>query len=179
MGRHHHGSSCGCPNHQSAPPARSGWWATLVPILACVVCPACIATYAKILSALGIGIALSETQHLWLLLVCVALSLGVGARELRATRHYGPMTVTFGGCAVLLALHMFGEDAGPSRLSWLGVTLLLGGAVWGHRVRLQRRRGRPRPLVAQPGEVHDAVGSGGGFVGVRRPAHAMDAAPRS
>ncbi|MBX3226969.1 MAG: hypothetical protein KIT84_40975 [Labilithrix sp.] len=130
-----------------------------MPILACALCPGCIATYAKVLSALGIGVALSETQHLWLLLGCIAFSLGFGVRELRVTRRYGPLLLTTSGCAVFLVVHAFGEDVGLAGLSWLGVALLVAGAVWGHRVRLGHRRDRARSLPARSSPMRaDPVG---------------------
>lgn len=142
------------------------------------MCPGCLATYAKVLSALGIGLELSETHHLWLLLGCITLSLGFGAREVRATGRAGPMVVTSAGCAVLLAVHVIGENVGMARLSWLGVALLLGGAIWGHRAASARRRGRDALPAARSGELREAPAGPGVLAGVRPPAHAFDAGRR-
>lgn len=153
MDAHHsHGHSCACDHHHEAPGAsrNSAIWSTLLPILACAVCPGCIASYAKILSIVGVGIALSETQHLGLLVVCISLSLGVGLREARMTRRWGPLLVNVLGCTVLVAIHAMGEQSAPPWSSWCGIVLLLGGAVWGHRIRLALRRSSPPPSVPVP-----------------------------
>lgn len=142
-----HGKNCGCPHHHSSIATKSsaGAWSVLLPILACAVCPGCLATYAKLLSAVGIGVALTESQHLGLLLGCVGLSLAVGLREIRTTRRRGSFVVTLAGCTSLLAAHFLGE---PSSLTWGGVALLFAGGVWGHLARYQGRR--PPRGVADP-----------------------------
>ena len=96
-----------------------------------------MATYAKLLSALGVGVALTESQHLGLLVGCVVLSLGLGLREVRTTHRWEPLAVTTLGCAMLVASHVAGESPW---LTWTGVGLLFVGGIWGHRIRLRRRR---------------------------------------
>src|SRR5438477_9553043 len=61
-----------CAAHRPRPAgeaARWGWLSGLVPILACAVCPVCLSAYATILSAFGVGFAISEGQHAILLIV--------------------------------------------------------------------------------------------------------------
>jgi hypothetical protein len=53
-------------------------------------------------------------------------------------------------------VHELGEGIAPAWVSWSGIVLLLGGAVWGHRVRLASRRSRPS-------HGHDAAGRSGRY----------------
>jgi hypothetical protein len=142
-----HGPSCACRHHHHQPasdaPRKGAVWSALLPVVACAVCPGCLASYAKILSTVGVGIALSETQHLGLLVVCIALSLGVGLREARTVPRWGPFVVNILGCGLLVAVHQMGEQTAPPWLSWSGIVLLLGGVVWGHRTRFAFRRSSP------------------------------------
>lgn len=161
---HSHGRSCACPHHHKMAPSgsRAAWWSALLPILACAICPGCIATYAKVLSALGVGFALNESQHLGLLAICVLVSFAIGVREVRTTRRSEPLVLTLLGCVVLVGVHRFAEDTPWSRLTWLGVAFLLAGALWGHRVRLAQARHHAQPTV-------DDVQAGPGRVPRRRP----------
>jgi hypothetical protein len=147
MDSHSHGRSCACPHHHKTEPSgsRAGWWSAVLPILACAICPGCIATYAKVLSALGVGFALTESQHLWLLAICVLVSIAIGFREVRTTRRPEPLVLTLLGCVVLVGVHRFAEDTSWARLTWLGVAFLLAGALWGHRVRLAQARHHAPP----------------------------------
>lgn len=137
------------------------------------MCPGCLATYAKVLSALGIGLELSETHHLWLLLGCITLSLGFGAREVRATGRAGPMVVTSAGCAVLLAVHVIGENIGMAPILDLieGADLVVydstytdeefalhrgwGHSTWEEGVRLCRSAGARRLAIFHHDPDHD------------------------
>lgn len=147
-----HGESCNCRHHpqhrHTAPSSKAGRvtpWSSLLPALACAVCPACLATYAKVFSALGVGIALTESQHLWMLVACVTFSLLFGGWEARRTRRFAAFGLTSAGCATLVAAHLAGESRG---LGWLAMALLLCGAVWGHRLRARARATGPKVDVA-------------------------------
>lgn len=165
MGHHHpDGHACACPHHHEATSPRRGRGAAILPILACAVCPGCVATYAKVLSVLGVGVALSETQHLWLLLACVVPSIGFALYEARTSRRYAPAILTCTGSAVLVLVHLFAEQVGLGRLSWVGVALLLAGAGWGSRARLERR-------IATPHVADDAGSRRGSHESERPSAH--------
>ncbi|MBL8608269.1 MAG: hypothetical protein JNL38_13175 [Myxococcales bacterium] len=130
-GHHHH--ACDCAHHRAARPGarRAGALSWALPILACAVCPSCITTYAKVLSGLGLGFALTEAEHVALLVVCVAVSLGAAVRDLTRDRRAGPFAATAGGCAALVASHL-AEPHAPAWLPWVGAALLLVGGAWGH-----------------------------------------------
>ncbi len=146
-----HGAGCECPAHRAAsakggasarhattpnvPKSGREWLASLLPALACAVCPACLATYAKALSVAGFSAWLSERGHLAFLVVAVALSLGFGVRRARAIGSYRPFAFTLVGCALLVAGHVLGDIAW---LTWTGLVALFVGGVYGQRLHLRR-----------------------------------------
>ncbi|MBP8808912.1 MAG: hypothetical protein KBG48_15080 [Kofleriaceae bacterium] len=129
--------TCDCTAHRARPPAGAGWWSLLLPILACALCPACVTTYAKLFAVLGVGFGLSETQHVALLVVALAGSLGVSAwRTVRTGRRW-PLSVAVVGATAVAIGH-----AVPSAhlLEWVGVAILLAGGLTEHfRLRRQVR----------------------------------------
>jgi hypothetical protein len=107
-----------------------GWLSGLAPILACAICPVCLSAYATILSALGVGFALTEGQHTVLLLVAVVAALGAGAWRARVTRRLGPLAVAALGCALLI----FAELLHESRpLAIAGMVALVASMIWDRR----------------------------------------------
>jgi hypothetical protein len=126
-------ATCDCPAHapRASPPGAGAWWASVAPVLACAICPACISTYAKTLSALGVGLYLTEAQHAVLLGVAVTISLVVGFWRARRTGRFTPLSLTLIGCALVLAAHALDDNPW---LAWSGVVALLGGGVWEHRI---------------------------------------------
>jgi len=142
-----HGCDCAHHRHQAQPerPPQAGraWsWAQLGPILACAVCPACLSTYAKVLSAFGVGVFLTEGQHHVLLAVAVGLSLAVAVVRYGRTRVLGPLVLTVGGCLVLVASHAVHA---LSFAVWIALFMMLTGGLWEHRL-VRRLRGQ-RPQV--------------------------------
>ncbi|ADO70923.1 MerC family mercury resistance protein [Stigmatella aurantiaca] len=126
---------CDCAHHRRASSCspleeRGGRWAVLVPLLACAVCPACLSTYAKVLSFLGVGFLLTESAHQGILVVAVAISIGMGGWKAWRLRRGGPFAATVVGCALLILGHALDENA---VMSWGGVAVLLGGAMWERR----------------------------------------------
>ena len=102
----------------------------VVPLLACAVCPTCLATYAKVLSFLGVGLSLTESTHEVLLAVAVMVSLAVSGWRSRRLRRLGPLLLTATGCALLVLGHALDEDP---VLTWTGVAVLLAGGLWERR----------------------------------------------
>jgi hypothetical protein len=123
---HHVG--CDCEHHQprvKPDSERAGWVASLLPVLACAVCPACLSAYAKVLSAVGVGLVLTETQHAVIMTVAVASSVGVsGWRSWRARRAW-PFLVSLTGAALVVAGHLVEVGA----VEWAGVLVLLVGGL--------------------------------------------------
>lgn len=132
-----HAHACDCAGHrrqqQAAARPDHGVWATLLPLVACAFCPACLSLWATILSALGVGFALSESQHRVALLVAVGVALGAGLWRARITQRLAPLGLSALGCALLL-LHEFWLERGP--LLVCAIALLLASTVLDH---LQKR----------------------------------------
>jgi hypothetical protein len=132
---------CGnCAAHRPRAPVdrtgRWGWLSGLIPILACALCPVCLSAYATILSAFGVGFALSEGQHAVLLIVAVVAALAAGAWRARVTRRFGPLGLTAFGCVLLLLADVLHENRA---LSLVGIALLVGSMIWDRRAAKQPR----------------------------------------
>ncbi len=136
---HAHGADCGCAGRPTTGARRraSDVLASLAPALACLVCPACLTTYAKALGSVGLGVALSESQHAVFVALAVAIALVSGIRRLRETRRAGPFVATSLGCAAIVAEHVTG---GSRPLAALGIVLLLVGGAWAHQLARSVRR---------------------------------------
>jgi hypothetical protein len=131
------GQGCDCGEHcpRPAPKAEPFSWSAVAPALACAVCPACLATYGKVLSALGVGVGVTERQHEVLLVVAVALSLAVSAWRTWRTRRPWPVTVATLGAGLVLSGHWADIHA----IEWAGIVVLVVGGIT-EQVKLRRRR---------------------------------------
>lgn len=101
----------------------------MLPVLACAVCPACLTTYAKLFSVLGVGVGLSEWHHQVLLAVAIGASLGLSAWRTWRTRRAWPISVAIVGVGLVLVGHL-GDDL--HTLEWVGVLVLLVGGLTEH-----------------------------------------------
>jgi len=86
-----------------------------------------LSTYAKVLSAVGMGVWISETQHFLLLLTAVSLSLLVGVWRAIRYRRIRPLLVTIVGCTALVMGHALGEN---QLFTYGGIALLLASGLW-------------------------------------------------
>jgi hypothetical protein len=134
---HRPGQGCDCGKHRPrlASKAEPATWSAVAPALACAVCPACLATYGKVLSALGVGVGVTEQQHEVLLVVAVAVSLAVSAWRTWRTRTPWPVTVATLGAGLVLSGHWADVHA----IEWAGILVLIVGGVT-EQVKLRRRR---------------------------------------
>jgi hypothetical protein len=133
---HGHGASCDCGAHAptQAPIARPGIWSVLLPVLACAVCPACLATYTKLLSLAGVSLGFDEALHQWLLAVALVVSVAVSAWRSWRTGRAWPVLVAMCGSALVAGGHLLGD---LHALEWGGVLVLLAGGLSEH-FRLRR-----------------------------------------
>ena len=134
---HEHVHACDCAAHRApavAPPGGGGWSA-LLPVLACAVCPACLTTYAKLFSVVGVGFGLSEFHHLVLLAFAIGTSIGVSAWRSWRTRRVWPIVTAVTGSTLVATGHFAGD---LQAIEWLGVLVLLVGGLTEH-FRLRRR----------------------------------------
>ena len=142
MGSDHHHHACDCAAHRHATRASTeagtSVWTTVLPILACAVCPACMATYAKLFSLLGVGVGLSELHHTVLLVLAIGVSTLVSAWRSVRTRRIWPVGLAVLGASLVIAGHVRGE---LHALEWAGVLTLLGSGVVEH-VRLRKLAAR-------------------------------------
>jgi hypothetical protein len=125
---HRHHPACDCEHHRSPATGDSvagGLWASVLPLLACAVCPACLSAYAKILSALGVGLVLTETQHAVIMSLAVASSVAVSAWRTKRTGRAWPLAVSVSGASLVVVGHLSERSA----LEWSGVLILLVGGL--------------------------------------------------
>jgi hypothetical protein len=141
---HPYAQACDCAAHRAPKAAAqdAGLWSVILPILACAVCPACLTTYAKLFSVLGVGFGLSETHHLVLLVVAISASIGVSAWRSWRTWRIWPIAVALTGSALVATGHL-AEDL--HMLEWAGILTLLTGGLTEH-FRLRRRQMAVEPV---------------------------------
>jgi len=104
-------------------------------MLACAVCPACLATYTKLLSLAGVSIGFDEALHQLLMAVALTVSVGVSAWRSWRTGRAWPVLLAVGGSALVAGGHLLGD---LHAVEWAGVLVLLAGGVSEH-FRLRRR----------------------------------------
>lgn len=139
--RHAHEDGC-CGNHGHAHSDRASWWGSILPILACAVCPTCLGVWAQVFSAVGVGVAITETQHHLLLGAAIVVTLGVSVVRFVRTQLRGPFALTIIGCAFLTVSHLLAEES--HLLSWLSIAVILGASLWQRRL---ERHGTSHVLV--------------------------------
>lgn len=112
----------------------------VLPLLPAATCPACIAAYAGVVSALGLGFLVNERVMVPLILFFLGLSVATVGWAWRTHRHIGPFAATLAGAAGVvlgrIALHV-------PVFVYAGVALLIAGTAWN----LWFKRPRPVPLV--------------------------------
>ncbi len=125
-----HRHACDCAAHRHASPVeastRASAWTNLLPLLACAVCPACLATYAKLLSLLGVSVGLTEHQHSVILAFAISASVLVSAWRSWRSRRAWPLAFALLGSCFVVTGHLLGE---LHVLEWLGVLVLLVSGV--------------------------------------------------
>jgi len=142
----HRQLGCDCAAHRAPirfddevskeqPAASPTLWSSLLPVLACAVCPACVTTYAKVLSLVGLGFGLTETQHLVLLVLALGASLAISAWRSWRSRRAWPIAMAVLGSSLVALGHLQGD---LHALEWAGVLVLLLGGL-GEHFRLRQR----------------------------------------
>lgn len=71
----------------------------IAPVIACAFCPACLATFTKLLSLVGTGLAMTEAEHTALLTSALCVSVAASAwYEQRAARRLSPRRRAAAAC---------------------------------------------------------------------------------
>ncbi len=122
----------------------------LLSLLPSAICPACIAGFAGVLSAVGLGFLLSERVLAPLIGLFLALGLASVAWSTRSHRRAGPLVTTgLGSAAVILGRVIWSVPL----VLYGGVALLVAASLWNLwlkrppreplvRLRLARKEGR-------------------------------------
>ena len=114
----------------------------MLPVLACAVCPTCLGAWAQALSAVGAGFVITETQHLVLLVIAVAVTLFVSGRRYARSRRKGPLGLALAGSVGLVASHFLGEN---QALAWSSIVVLVAASIWQERARSRKAAGAIEP----------------------------------
>jgi len=132
---------CDCAAHRAMTrdrPARAKIsLSALLPVVACAVCPACLAVWTPVLAGLGLGLALTEAQHTSLLLLAIAFAVVSAAVRARTSRAWAPLVLTLLGGTALLASH---DAARGGALSALGALCFVTAAITGRTRSASRSR---------------------------------------
>lgn len=137
---------------------RRGWLraatvvpAAVLPLLPSFTCPACLAAYAGVLSAMGLGFLLNEAFLAPVIAVVLVASVAGVAWSTPSHRRPGPLVATTAGALAIVA----------GRLVWdlpvvlyAGIAVLLAGSLWN----LWLKRPRRARLVQSEMRRQDPVG---------------------
>jgi hypothetical protein len=135
----HGGACCDGHHHHRHPNDRTSLLASILPIIACALCPACLGIWAQVLSVVGLGVVITETQHHVLLVVAIAIAFLMSAYRFVRTSLLGPFVLTIVGCVSLGASHVLAEE--NHLLSWLSIAIILSASIWQRRA--ERGNGHP------------------------------------
>ena len=119
----------------------------LLALLPSATCPMCLAAYAGVLSAVGLGFLFNEKVLGPLIVVFLAIGILSVAWSTRGHRRLGPLVVTVVGSGVVVAGRLVWNI--PMAL-YTGVAFLIGASLWNFWL----KRPRPEPLV-QIASPHD------------------------
>jgi hypothetical protein len=129
--RHKHGADCCNGHHHHPQKDRTSLLGSILPIIACALCPACLGIWAQVLSIVGVGLVITETQHHVLLVVAITTAFLMSAYRFVRTSLLGPFVLTIVGCASLGASHVLAEEI--HLLSWLSIAIILSASLWQRR----------------------------------------------
>lgn len=112
----------------------------LLPLLPNATCPACVAAYAGVLSAVGLGFLLTERILAPLIVLFLAVGIASVAWSTRSHRHVGPVVATVLGSAAVIMGRVVGH---VHSLLYAGVMILIAASLWN----LWLKKRRPQELV--------------------------------
>lgn len=118
-------SACDCAMQAGARGAARLAWPLVFPVLACALCPACLAILFQFLPV-AVSAAVSEACHDVVLTAALLMSVSASAWRSWRSRRAWPVAVTSMGSLLVIIAHAGGE---LPALEWAGFATLLGGGV--------------------------------------------------
>jgi len=112
----------------------------LLPLLPSATCPACVAAYAGVLSAVGLGFLLNERLLAPLIVLFLAIGIASVAWSTRSHRRAGPLIATLLGSTAVIMGRVVGH---VHALLYAGVMILIAASLWN----LWLKKRRPQQLV--------------------------------
>jgi len=121
----------------------------VLPLLPSATCPGCVAAYAGVASAVGLGFLLTERVLAPLIAVFLAINVLGLAWSTRGHRRTGPLALTaVASAAVVSGRFLWGAET----LVYSGASLLVAASLWNLwvkragvapfvRIRMQRKKG--------------------------------------
>ncbi len=142
---------------QNARPQRGRWLhalgavpGALVALLPAVTCPACLGAYFGVLSALGLGVLVTNRVLVPVLAVLLALGIASIAWSSRSHDRWGPLVLTVVGSVFVTAGRLVWSI--PSLL-YGGAVLLIGASLWNLWLKRPRREPLVQLRLGRKGEV--------------------------
>lgn len=114
----------------------------LLPLLPSATCPFCVAAYAGLASALGLGFLFDERVLAPLIAGFLAIGVASALASTRSHRRPGPLVATLGGSLLVVAGRLVWR---VSPLVVAGVAVLVAASLW--NLWLKRPARKPEPLV--------------------------------
>ncbi len=118
----------------------------LLPLVPSATCPACLAAYAGVLSAVGLGFLINERLLAPLIVLFLAVGIASVAWSTRSHRRAGPLVATLLGSAAVIIGRVVGH---VHALLYAGAVILIAASLWN----LWLRRRQREPLL-QIQELH-------------------------
>lgn len=112
----------------------------VLPLLPSATCPACLAAYAGVLSAVGLGFLFNDRVLTPLIAVFLLVGVASVAWSTKSHRRLGPLVATLLGSAAVLVGRLVWNI---SPVLYSGVALLIGASLWN----LWFKRPRPEPVA--------------------------------
>lgn len=120
----------------------AGASAAALPLLPLSTCPACLAAYAGVLSALGLGFVLEERVLAPMIVLFLILTVLGIARSTRSHRNKGPLLATVAGAALVVAFRLVWNE--PIAL-YGGAALIVAASLWNLWLKRPRRQRATAP----------------------------------
>jgi hypothetical protein len=116
-------------------------------LLPSATCPACIAAYGGVLSALGLGFVMNDRVLGPVIATFLVIWIVSVAFSTRSHRHPGPLVATILGSAAVAGGRLAWD---LSLLLYAGVAILVGAAIWNLWLKRRPRVERLQRTVQAP-----------------------------